>query len=65
MDKIASKKFTSNSTITCEPTTHTHAECRVDESEIYNQQQIQLLNNKFVNGILGVCLTWLDCKILK
>ena len=38
-------------------------ECR-DESEIYNYQRIQLLNNKFINGILywGVRLTWLDCK---
>ena len=41
--------------------------CR-DESEIYNHQQIQLLNNKVINGILagggggGVCLTRLDCK---
>jgi len=23
------------------------------ESEIYNYQQIKLLNNKFINGILG------------
>ena len=30
-------------------------ECR-DESEIYNYQQIQLLNNKFINVILGVML---------
>ena len=27
-------------------------ECR-DESEIYNYQRIQLLNNKFINGILA------------
>ena len=47
-------------------------ECR-DESEIYNYQWIQLLNNKnnkFINGILAgggkgggrVCLTRFDCK---
>ena len=36
-------------------------ECR-DESEIYNYQRIQLLNNEFINGILGVRLTWLDCN---
>ena len=30
-------------------------ECR-DESEIYNYQQIQLLNDKFINGILGSTL---------
>ena len=36
-------------------------ECR-DESEIYNYQRIQLSNNKFINVILGVRLTWLDCK---
>ena len=30
-------------------------ECR-DESEIYNYQQIQLLNNKFINEILGSTL---------
>ena len=34
----------------------THAECW-GESEVYNYQQIQLLNDKFVNGIFGVCLT--------
>ena len=37
-------------------------ECR-DESEIYNYQRIQLLNNKlkFINGILGgtLDLAWL------
>ena len=27
-------------------------ECR-DESDIYNYKQIQLLNNKFIYGILG------------
>ena len=27
-------------------------ECR-HESEIYNYQRIQLLNNKFINGLLG------------
>ena len=36
-------------------------ECR-DESEIYNCQWTQLSNNKFIDGILGVCLTLLDCK---
>ena len=32
-----------------------------DESEIYNCQWIQLLNNKFINGILGgtLDLAWL------
>ena len=35
-------------------------ECR-DESEIYIYQWIQLSNNKFINGISGVRLTWLDC----
>ena len=35
-------------------------ECR-DESDIYNYKQIQLLNNKFTNGILGgtLDLAWL------
>ena len=28
----------------------------------YKYQRIQLWNNKFLNGILGVRLTWLDCK---
>ena len=37
-------------------------ECR-DESEIYNYQRIHLLNNKFINVILGVHLTWLDGNI--
>ena len=36
-------------------------ECR-HESEIYKYQQIQLSNNKFINIIWGVCLTWVDCK---
>ena len=36
-------------------------ECR-DEFEIYNCQRTQLSNNKFINGILGVRLIWLDCK---
>ena len=37
-------------------------ECR-DESEIDNYQRIQLLNNKFINGVWwGVRLSWLDCK---
>jgi len=33
-----------------------------DESEIYNYQRIQLSNNKFINEILGVRLTWQDCN---
>ena len=33
-----------------------------DKSEIHIYQRIQLSNNKFINGILGVRLTWLDCK---
>ena len=35
-------------------------ECR-DQSEIYNYQRIQLLNNKFINGFLGdtLDLVWL------
>ena len=37
-------------------------ECK-DGSEIYKYQRIQLLNIKFINGILGVRLTRLDCKI--
>ena len=37
-------------------------ECR-DESEIYNYQQIQLSNNKLINEMLGVRLTWLDCNL--
>ena len=37
-------------------------ECR-DECEIYNYQRIQLSNNKFINRILRVRLTWLDCNL--
>ena len=36
-------------------------ECR-NESEIYNYQRVQLSNNKFINGILRVRMTWFDCK---
>ena len=36
-------------------------ECR-DESEIYNYQRIQLLHDKFINGILGVPKVRLDCN---
>ena len=35
-------------------------ECR-DESEIYNYQQIQLMNNSLMES-WGVRLTWLDCN---
>ena len=28
-------------------------------------QQIQVLSNKFINGIFGVHLTWLDCNIIQ
>ena len=35
-----------------------------DESDIYNYQRIQLSNNKFINGIFGVRLTWVDCNII-
>lgn len=28
-------------------------------------QWIQLLSNKFINGIFGVWLTWLDCNIIQ
>ena len=38
-------------------------EC-TDESEIYKYKRIQLSNNKFINGIFGVRLTWLDCNII-
>ena len=38
-------------------------EC-TDESNIYNYQRIQLSNNKFINGIFGVRLTWVDCNII-
>ena len=45
----------------------THAECW-GESEVYNYQKIQLLNDKFVNGIFRVCLTVnnteVDCSFL-
>ena len=40
-------------------------ECR-EESKIYTYQQIQLSNNKFINGIWGgggVHLTWPDCNM--
>ena len=33
-----------------------------DMSEIHNYQRIQPSNNKFIDGILGVRLTWNDCK---
>ena len=35
-----------------------------DGSEIHNTyyQRIQPSNNKFIDGILGVHLTWDDCK---
>ena len=33
-----------------------------DGSEIHNYQRIQPSNNKFIDGILGVRLTWYDCK---
>ena len=36
-----------------------------DKSEIYNYPMDSILSNKFINGILGVCLTWLDCNIIQ
>ena len=36
-------------------------EC-IDESEMYNYQGIQPSNNKFINEILGVHFTWLECN---
>ena len=30
--------------------------------EVYKYQRIQLLNNKFIYGILGVRFTWIDCN---
>ena len=62
MNKCSSKTFTSISQL---PRMRIHGllriqECR-DESEIYIYQWIQLSNNKFINGISGVRLTWLDC----